>query len=146
MDKDVPEVQSGAGGEARTPCPVGFPLCYLMKNRKQSAQPLCIQRRLPSPFELISGWRQEPAQPEGPWEPALFFFFGLGAGVSSFPWTSHGQALAPTGGTRRIGGLQGLQQSIWGAGSSVGATESKRKTGSNSEVPSSQEPSHSPAV
>lgn len=38
MDKDVPEVQSGAGGEARTPCPVGFPLCYLMKNRKQSAQ------------------------------------------------------------------------------------------------------------
>lgn len=101
MDKDVPEVQSGAGGEARTPCPVGFPLCYLMKNRKQSAQTLCVQRRLSSPFELISGWRQEPAQPEGPRESALFFTLGLGAGVGLFLCTSHGRALAPTGGVRR---------------------------------------------
>lgn len=113
MDKDVPGVRGGAGGEAHTPCPVGFLLCHLMKKRKQSAPSL----HPASPFELISGGDRGLLSQRSPGNlPLLFWVGGWG---SLIPLGISRKGSGTGSGIKRVGGFQRMQQGIRGAGSNA---------------------------
>lgn len=94
-------------------CPVGFLLCYLMKNRKQSAQLLSPET---APFSLWVNFRLE-AGPYSAWEPLGICLFSFWVGDVA----SRGRAFAPMGGVSGVEVFWGAWQGIWGAGSVAGA-------------------------